>query len=107
MKKIISNKKRKEILNSLREKGVIFPCRECGKNYFHLVNGYFINNVISHKNENSGIPSVVIICDNCGHIKQHDLRVLFRDFYIELLNQENSNLQNQITESDYCLKVFL
>lgn len=67
-----------EIIKKIEEKGATQPCPRCGNNNFAIVDGYLNQSV---QKEISGgliiggpsIPSVAVVCSNCGFISQHAL----------------------------------
>ena len=70
-----------EIVEMLRDKGATLPCPRCGKVKFDLIDGYL--NTSFGKEMTAGLviggatmPSVVIVCKNCGFISQHALGAL-------------------------------
>jgi len=87
-------KEQKElIIKTLGEKGVKNVCPMCGNHHFILADGYFGNTLqIDTKNlvlGGAGIPTVPIVCSNCGFVSQHALGVLGL-----LPKEENEQKQN-------------
>ena len=80
MKVTITDEKREEIAALLKEKGVQYICPMCKHKHFILVDGYFNPSIQSNlKGFRIGgltIPSIAIICGNCGFISQHSLGAL-------------------------------
>lgn len=71
---------KEKIIKGLQAKGVKTICPMCGHNHFVLADGYF-NNTLQKDLKNislggSGIPTISIVCSNCGFISQHALGVL-------------------------------
>jgi len=72
---------RDKIIAALSDKGADMPCPRCGHEHFDVMDGYF-SDAVQHTEDgtlvNAGycIPTVVVICMNCGHISQHALGVL-------------------------------
>lgn len=74
-------KEQKElIIRTLGEKGVKNVCPMCGSQHFILADGYFSNTLqVDTKNVSlggDGIPTIPIVCSNCGFVSQHALGVL-------------------------------
>lgn len=76
----ISEVQKKKVLEALDEAGVNLPCPRCGNGQFSLVDGYF-----NHPIQTSlgglviggpSVPSVVVVCNQCGFISQHALGAL-------------------------------
>ncbi len=76
----ISNEKKQEIIKALEERGAKLPCPRCGNNSFNLLDGYFNQTIQTNlKGMTLGgpsIPSVVVVCNRCGHLSQHALGTL-------------------------------
>lgn len=75
-----SKGREKEILEAMEKVGLLNLCPICRQNKFQLQTGYFLN-VIQQDIENvelggNVIPTVVLICLNCGFVSQHSLGVL-------------------------------
>lgn len=54
-------------------------CPMCGNNQFTISDGYIVNLMqedLKNFKIDKGIPSISIICDNCGFISQHALGTL-------------------------------
>lgn len=73
--------KKKEIIKLLKERGAIAACPRCGNKNFALIDGYL--NTSFGKEIAAGIvisgaslPSVAIVCSNCGFVSQHALGAL-------------------------------
>lgn len=86
--KNLSEKEKNNIVDVLNKKGVSKPCPMCGNQHFVVADGYFVNTI---QNSLRGItlggpniPTISIICSNCGFVSQHALGVL------GLLNDESS-----------------
>ena len=73
-------KKKAEIADKLNEKLSEVTCPMCHQHNFIIADGYFINvlhdNIESVKFGGSSIPTISIICSNCGFVSQHALGVL-------------------------------
>lgn len=55
-------------------------CPMCGGSRFQLVNGFFLNGVQKDMNSfqvgGESIPTVAVVCVNCGFLSQHAIGVL-------------------------------
>ena len=77
---IFSEDKRNTIIKILEERGVLLPCPRCSKNEFELLDGYF-NQPIQGALPGMvlggpSVPSIGVVCKNCGFISQHALGAL-------------------------------
>ncbi len=76
MKKL-TKKQKEDIANILQERGATLPCPRCGRNEFFVSDGYFVQSVQIELTGTvlggSSIPSIVIVCKNCGYLSQHAL----------------------------------
>jgi len=77
----LSETEKQKIIDKLIEKGVKTICPMCGKNHFLIADGYF--NHPMQPNFQGGlvlggpsIPTIAIVCENCGYTSQHALGVL-------------------------------
>lgn len=71
---------KKEIVKILQQKGVSKCCSRCASYDFVLLDGYF-NQALQERELSSDlgttyIPSVIIICRDCGHMSQYALGIL-------------------------------
>lgn len=78
---MIEEKKKQEIAKRLNERVQNFSCPMCHKGQFTIVDGYVLETLQNdYKNLIIGgghlIPSVIIVCNNCGYLSQHSLGVL-------------------------------
>lgn len=69
------------IVKILSERGANRPCPRCNNNNFTLLEGYFNQSIQPTINAGimlggPSIPSIVVICNNCGYISQHALGIL-------------------------------
>lgn len=69
----------KKLTEKLIEKGI--KCPMCGKDHFFIADGYFYNDLQDNLNGFSlggptALPTIPIVCGNCGFVSQHALRVL-------------------------------
>lgn len=76
----MSPEKKQEIAKILQDKGALRPCPRCTNQKFTLLDGYFNQSI---QQELTGmliggpaVPSVVLVCNNCGYMSQHALGVL-------------------------------
>lgn len=73
----LSKEQKEIIIKKLAEKGVKASCPMCGNNHFVLADAYFTNILQTQLNSISiggpNIPTIAIICSNCGFISQHAL----------------------------------
>lgn len=80
MVKELTKEEKKKIIDALSKKGVKVICPMCGNKHFILADGYFSNTLQQDiKNVSlggSGIPTIPVVCSNCGFISQHALGVL-------------------------------
>lgn len=69
-----------EIASIIRQKIALIKCPMCGKSAFTIGEGYVFNEVHSDYRHRviggAGIPSVLLICSNCGFISQHAIGAL-------------------------------
>lgn len=76
----ISKEQGKRILEALAERKAQLPCPRCGSQGFTLVGGYFNQTIQTELGGmvigGPSIPSVVVVCNQCGYIAQHALGVL-------------------------------
>jgi predicted RNA-binding Zn-ribbon protein involved in translation (DUF1610 family) len=77
---MLTVEQRKELVAALEKRGVPRACPMCGTNKWALGEGYFSNSLqrdfTSVNLGGIGIPSIPIICSNCGFISQHALGAL-------------------------------
>ncbi|MCK4814176.1 hypothetical protein KA005_00275 [bacterium] len=75
-------KEKQKIVGILSKKGAVHPCPRCGEKGFTLLDGYFnqtIQQTLGGGNTFIGgpsVPSIVVVCNNCGYMSQHALGVL-------------------------------
>ena len=73
-------KHKEKIIKLLEEHGVKSICPMCGNKQFQIVDGYF--NQTIHETipgvaiTGATVPSIAIVCVNCGFISQHALGAL-------------------------------
>lgn len=78
---LMSDEEKKRAIDALNKKGVKTHCPMCLNNNFILADGYF--NLTIQANLHAGliiggpsIPTVAIICTNCGSVSHHALGAL-------------------------------
>ena len=80
---MITQKQKELIVNKLTqkliEKGI--RCPMCGKDHFFIADGYFYNDLQDNLNGftiggSMALPTIPIVCANCGFVSQHALGVL-------------------------------
>lgn len=70
-----------KIENVLKEKSALSPCNACGNKEL-FVDGVFYNVVLNtnrldeSEDKTQAMPSVAIICKNCGSMRHHYLQTL-------------------------------
>lgn len=71
---------KKQIINALTKRVESFVCPMCHQSKYSFVDGYTVDAVQKdYKNIRLGgrlIPSVMLVCNNCGHIDRFSLGVL-------------------------------
>lgn len=79
---MISQEEKQKIIHELNKKLGLSgaKCPMCGNNHFILADGYF-NTFLQDDLQNTklggpSIPSISIICSNCGFMSQHALGAL-------------------------------
>ena len=77
---LLTVEQRNEIIETLKKKGAPRACPMCGTNKWAIGEGYFSNSLQRDVSSVSlggvGIPSIPVICSNCGFISQHALGAL-------------------------------
>jgi len=81
MDNLIPEAEKKRIVDKLTERGVKTHCPMCGHNHFIIADGYFNNPMQSGFQGGlviggPSIPTIAIVCGNCGFTSQHALGVL-------------------------------
>ncbi len=81
MDNLMTESEKQKIIKKLQEKGVKIDCPMCEHNNFIIADGYFNNPM--HSDFQGGlvlggpsIPTIAIVCGNCGFTSQHALGVL-------------------------------
>ena len=77
---MLSEDKKKELIADIKGRIQNLTCPMCQHKNFIIADGYF-NNVMQDNFQNinlggPGIPTIGIVCTNCGFISQHALGVL-------------------------------
>jgi hypothetical protein len=77
----LSEDDKKKIIAKLAEKKIVVSCPMCSNKNFTIADGYFVN--VLQMNPQGGlllggpsIPTIAIICMQCGFISQHALGIL-------------------------------
>lgn len=78
---MLSSEDKKKIAQILDSKISNISCPMCQNKQFIIVDGYFINNMQTDFSSitiggNPSIPTIAIICNQCGFTSQHSLGVL-------------------------------
>jgi len=74
----MTQEEKNNIITRLQERGAQMPCPRCGHQHFSLTDGYFSHQVQQSFGEltiggGPTIPTVVVICTQCGFLSQHAL----------------------------------
>ncbi len=78
----MNEQEKKDIVSAIEERSAYGPCPRCGQKKFTLLEGYV---ELRPKQSLSGrlsifntptIPTVMIVCNNCGFMSQHALGIL-------------------------------
>lgn len=76
----ISEVQKQKVLEALDKAGANLPCPRCGNGQFSLVDGYFNHPIQTSLSGlvigGPSVPSVVVVCNQCGFISQHALGAL-------------------------------
>ena len=76
----LSDDEKKRIIAALNAKGAVSPCPRCGKQNFVMADGYFNramqDNFSSITLGGPSIPTLAVVCSNCGWVAEHALGVL-------------------------------
>lgn len=72
---------KQKIVDALSERKAAQPCARCNEKTFTLLEGYFNQSIQQNLTKGMvvggpSIPSVVVVCNNCGYMSQHALGVL-------------------------------
>lgn len=76
----ISQEEKDKIAHALNTKIPSLRCPMCSRSAFTLITGYLTPTLSNHYKKiqvgGSIVPTVAIVCDNCGFISQHSVGVL-------------------------------
>ena len=90
---MLNNEQKKKIAEALEKKKNGLSCPMCQNKNFIMADGYFNNNMQTDFGSFSiggpAIPTIAIICSNCGFVSQHALGVL------GLLPKEENNKKDE------------
>lgn len=92
---MLTNDRKKEIIQALANRIEKMECPICHRESFSLLDGYISDSVqenyrIQTIGSKTIIPSVALVCNNCGFISQHSLGVL------ELMNKDEELSESNI-----------
>lgn len=77
---VLSESQKKEITQKLTSKIKALTCPMCGHNHFTIVDGYFTSTIQKDLQNiqlgGASMPTIAIICNNCGFVSSHALGVL-------------------------------
>lgn len=77
----ISENEKNKIVEVLKQRNALGDCPRCKHKAFTLLDGYFNQSLQQEVTGNvviggSTVPSVVVVCNNCGYMSQHALGAL-------------------------------
>jgi hypothetical protein len=77
---MLNNDQKKKIADELNRRQIKMTCPMCQNKNFIMADGYFNNNMQTEFSSFSiggpAIPTIAIVCSNCGFVSQHALGVL-------------------------------
>jgi len=77
---MINNEQKQKIGDEFNVRIQALTCPICQKKDFYMADGYFSNNLQDNIStftiEGQSIPTIPIICTNCGFVSQHALGIL-------------------------------
>ena len=81
-RKSLNEQTKNEIANILKEKEALLPCSRCGRTNFIISDG--LGQVSINQNYDSAsfvissayIPTIILICENCGLINELAIKIL-------------------------------
>ena len=77
---MLNREDRDKIVELLNDKIPNISCPMCKNKQFIIADGYFVNSIQTDFNSiiigGDFIPTIPVICNNCGFISQHSLGVL-------------------------------
>ena len=89
---------REQIIGALNEKGVNQPCHRCGNKTFALIDGFSKYHLSDNTKENvlggTGVPVVLVGCNNCGAITPHAAVALVKPEEEEIEEEEKEGSEN-------------
>jgi len=65
-----------EIIQRLKDKKAILECPACAHDGFTLLEGDFTQEFITPGASHRSLNYIVLVCDNCGYIRQHAMKPL-------------------------------
>lgn len=76
----ISETQKKKIIEALEKRKAHLPCPRCGNPNFSLLGGYFNQPIQTELGGlvigGPSVPSIVVVCNQCGFMAQHALGAL-------------------------------
>jgi ribosomal protein S27AE len=76
----LTDMQKKEITQSLKDRGALQTCPRCGNSHFILVDGFITHylqpNAIGVTLGGLSMPCVAVVCNNCGFLSEHSLGIL-------------------------------
>lgn len=76
----ISESQKKKIIEALEKRKARLPCPRCGNQSYSLLGGYFNQPIQTELGGlvigGPSVPSVVVVCNQCGFMSQHALGAL-------------------------------
>jgi ribosomal protein L37E len=76
----LTQEQKDKIVAKLEERGAKLPCPRCGSRSFTLLDGYFTQPVCAEIGAivlgGTTVPSIVVVCTQCGFLSQHALGAL-------------------------------
>jgi len=94
----LSKKEKERIINILRKRKLLSKCPMCANRSFTIADGYFKHSIDAKLKGfvlgGPSIPSIGLVCNNCGFISQHALGVL------GLLSKNKSNSKTQLKDKN-------
>lgn len=77
---MLTNEQKEEIKSKLVSKVINLTCPMCGNKSFSMSEGYFMNTMQADLKSlalgGQAIPTIGVICNNCGFVSQHALGAL-------------------------------
>jgi len=95
---MMNEEKKKQITSTLFKRVGHFVCPICHQSKFAFLEGYFLEVVQDDykfmKLDGRMLPSVVLVCNNCGHIDKFSLGVL------GLMEQPDDEKKNESSRAE-------